>query len=458
MAEASCNTDLSVGATLKEAYDEVPPPPRGSERWKHMGPGFIWMLSATGSGELLLTPRIGAQYGYQLLWALVLAVLFKWFINREIGRYTVCTGVSIVEGFAELPGPKNWPLWIILAPQLLVAVTAIAGLAGTAASAIALLVPGDIKEWMAAVTVTCAVLILWGRYQKVEKAATLLATVLALASIVAAIVVRPEPTRLAAGALPTVPEEIRYDEVLPWLGFALSGAAGLLWYSFWVRAKRFGAAALDAPRSPSELSARERSRLAGWIRHMTMDCTLAVVGTLIVTLAFLILGTELLRPKQLVPEEDRVAEVLGRLLGDVWGPAGFWAMVIGLFVAFWATVLSNQDGHGRLYGNGTRLLLKSFGFERPWARESALQKAYVIVLVTTLPILLFALVGNPVTLLKVAGSIEAIHIPVVAVLAALANRRLPRGLAPSRFATIATLIGALFFAVFALLYLLGLAT
>ena len=29
------------------------------------------MVSAAGSGELLFTPRIGALYGYQLLWAMM---------------------------------------------------------------------------------------------------------------------------------------------------------------------------------------------------------------------------------------------------------------------------------------------------------------------------------------------------------------------------------------------------
>ena len=73
-------------------------------RW--LGPGFLWMVSAAGSGELLFTPRIGAQYGYALLWALLAAVALKWFINREIGRYAVTTGAPVLEGFATLPGPR----------------------------------------------------------------------------------------------------------------------------------------------------------------------------------------------------------------------------------------------------------------------------------------------------------------------------------------------------------------
>jgi hypothetical protein len=53
---------------------------------------------------------------------------------------------------------------------------------------------------------------------------------------------------------------------------------------------------------------------------ITLDTTVAVVGTCLVAGAFLVLGAELLQPRGLVPEEQRVAGTHGRLLGDVWGP------------------------------------------------------------------------------------------------------------------------------------------
>jgi Mn2+/Fe2+ NRAMP family transporter len=89
----------------------VPEPPRGRGRLAWLGPAFLWMLSAVGSGELLFTPRVAALYGYALLWAMLAAVALKWFVNREVGRYTVCTGETIVEGFARVPGPRNWAVW-----------------------------------------------------------------------------------------------------------------------------------------------------------------------------------------------------------------------------------------------------------------------------------------------------------------------------------------------------------
>ncbi|MEL7417634.1 MAG: Nramp family divalent metal transporter [Cyanobacteria bacterium J06555_3] len=114
-------------------------PPRGKQRLQWVGPGFIFIAaSAGGAGEILFPPRVGSLYGYAFVWAMIAAVLLKWFVNREIGRFAVCTGATILDGFKKLPGPKNWAVWLILVPQLFVSVGSVAGLAGAAATAIVL--------------------------------------------------------------------------------------------------------------------------------------------------------------------------------------------------------------------------------------------------------------------------------------------------------------------------------
>lgn len=430
----------------------IPEPPTGWGRVVWLGPGFLWMVSAAGSGELLFTPRVGALYGYGLLWAMLAAVALKWSINREIGRFAVCTGRGLLEGFATLPGPGGWALWLVLVPQLLVAVASIAGLAGSAATALALVLPGPVQLWMVGSVLAATALVLLGRYRGVERAATAIALALGVASVVAAISVRPRASELAGGLVPRVPGGVDYGEILPWIGFMLSGAAGMIWYSYWLRSRGYGAAADGSPVEPRELPPEARRRLRGWIGQMTLDTSVAVVGTLVVTLAFLVLGAEVLRPRQLVPEENRVAEVLGRLLGTLWGPVGFWFMVTAVFLGFWDTVLSDQDGFGRMFASGARALLARFGRE---ADEARLQRAFVLVLVTAIPIGIYLLFGEPVGLLKIAGAIEAAHIPVVAALTLYLNRReLPDGLRPSRASFALATLGALFFAGFACAYLL----
>lgn len=77
---------------------------------------------------------------------------------------------------------------------------------------------------------------------------------------------------------------------------------------------------------------------------------------------------------------------------------------------------------------------------------------------TVLPIGLYLIAGQPVTLLKAAGAIEAAHIPVVTALTLYVNRKkLPRELQPSWPTFVATALAGTFFAVFAGLYVVQIA-
>jgi hypothetical protein len=237
------------------------------------------------------------MYAYTLVWALLFAVALKWFINREIGRYTVCTGATVIEGFSEIPGPANWSVYLILVPQLFVAVTTIAGLAGSSATALILVLPGDIRIWTIGSIVLSAILVLWGKFKVIEKLASVFAVFLALAAITAAITIFPDGKALLKGLIPQIPDGINYAEILPWLGFMLSGAAGMIWYSFWIKKKEYGAAGFSKviDFASADITDADKNKLKGWLGQMTLDNTVAVAGTCIITIAFLILGTELLR-------------------------------------------------------------------------------------------------------------------------------------------------------------------
>ena len=420
--------------------------PRGWARLLWLGPGFLWMVSAAGSGELLFTPRVGSLHGYSLLWAMLVAIALKWFINREVGRFAVCSGLTLLQGFADVRGPRGWAVWLILVPQLFVAVTAIAGLAGGAATALILILPGPPLLWMVTSVLTSTALVAFGTYRSVERAATVIAVAVAIAAVAAAVAIRPDARELFGGLRPRLEADVRYSEILPWLGFMLSGAAGLIWYSYWILAKGYGGTRRDRATG----GGAEVKRLRAWVGQMSLDNTVAVAGTCLVAGAFLVLGAELLRPRGLVPEEQRVAATLGHLLGEVWGAAAYWFMVLGVFVGFWDTLLSDQDGHGRMFADGARLVLPAL---RRYA-ETTIRRVFVIVVVTVLPIAVYAAIGEPVGLLKAAGAIEAAHIPIVTGLTLYLNRtRLPAGLRPSIPVTLVTGGAGLFFALFSAYYL-----
>ena len=448
---------MSESLLKQKQTRQIPEAPSGWKRFLWLGPSFLWMLSAAGSGEVLFTPRIAALYGYSLLWALLAAVALKWFINREVGRYTVCTGKTFLRGCHDLPGLPNWAIWILLLPQIVVAVATIAGMAGAAADALHLVTGGSKATITMAIISLTGLITMIGKYKLVEILASVCGVLLSLAVMIAAISIFPDGKKMAEGLIPSLPDSVKYEEVLPWLGFMLAGAAGLMWFSNWVQARGYGAATENSENvfDVDASSEGDRDRLRDWLRQMSISNTLAVAGALLIAFAFLILGAELLQPKGLLPEEDKMSEVLGKLLGNLWGPLGFWFMIGAVFISFWTTTLTNQDGWGRMFASGTTMLLQQFRVNGRWTKEEYLRKIFIAVLLILLPAVLYLAFGKPVSLLMLAGGIEAAHIPIVAGLALYLNStKLPQGLRPSRVSFWATTLAGIFFLFFACFYIL----
>lgn len=80
-----------------------------------LGPGLIIAGSIVGSGELIATTTTGAKGGFALLWLIIIGCLIKVFVQIELGRFTITTGVTSIKGLSMLPGPRlgrgNWFIW-----------------------------------------------------------------------------------------------------------------------------------------------------------------------------------------------------------------------------------------------------------------------------------------------------------------------------------------------------------
>jgi len=77
-----------------------------------LGPSFILLGLALGSGELILWPYLTANYGLGLMWGGLLGITFQYFLNTEIMRYSLAWGESIFVGFRKLS--RAIPVWYIL--------------------------------------------------------------------------------------------------------------------------------------------------------------------------------------------------------------------------------------------------------------------------------------------------------------------------------------------------------
>src|SRR6185436_20391924 len=107
---------------------------------RHVGPGLIISAIIVGSGELIVTPKLGAEEGFKLLWFIILGCLLKVFVQIELGRYALTSGRTTLEALNTLPGPRlivSWVLWLWLAMYICL-VPQVAGMVGGVATSLKL--------------------------------------------------------------------------------------------------------------------------------------------------------------------------------------------------------------------------------------------------------------------------------------------------------------------------------
>jgi len=86
---------------------------------KIIGPSFILLGLGLGSGEVILWPYLVSNYGLGIIWAAVLGILFQFFINMEVERYSLLRGESIIVGYyRKFKGVTIWLLLSTLIPWI----------------------------------------------------------------------------------------------------------------------------------------------------------------------------------------------------------------------------------------------------------------------------------------------------------------------------------------------------
>ena len=99
-------------ALPKDAIQE--PPVSLWSALKMIGPGIVLAGTIVGSGELLLTTKLGAEHGFLFLWLILFSCVVKVFVQTELGRYAISSGKPTLGAIDELPGLRigaHWLAW-----------------------------------------------------------------------------------------------------------------------------------------------------------------------------------------------------------------------------------------------------------------------------------------------------------------------------------------------------------
>ena len=388
---------------------------------RQLGPGLIITASIVGSGELIVTPKLGASYGFTLLWFIILGCVIKVFIQIELGRFTLARGLTTLETMNLVPGPRlvvSWLLWL-WAIMFAATIFQIAGMVGGVASIMAIAGVNLSTQVIAVIIgVVTAMLLVVGRYKLVEAAATWMVVAFTLCTMVAVIALQFTPyavtmKNLAEGFSFNLPGS--FTVAFAAFGIIGVGASELIYYPYWVLEKGY---ARHVGPSDGTIAWAERAR--GWMRVLKADSWVSCAVYTSATIAFYLLGAAVLHAKGLDVTNADMIKTLSAMYVETFGAWSLWLFLLGAVAVLYSTIFVATASNARLMADAL-VVFKVRTFPAEADRQRMIQ--CLCVLVPAAWTLLYVVWGSPVTLVFVGAVAQGMMIPFLALAALWLNYR-----------------------------------
>ena len=337
--------------------------------WKIAGPGAILVGLSIGAGEIVIWPRIAAEYGGSMVWAAVVGIFIQLWVNFEVARWTIATGETVYTGYSRV-----WrgfaPLFILLTLVSWIA----PGWARASGLALKALLIGP-EGWgsdtfWTVVTFGAVTLILFGPkliYNSVEKTIEVLVAIVTIGLIAVVIAIGSADTwkELGSGLVNIGYKDPRMSVKTLFIALVFAGAGGTanLFYTFYLRDKNIGMGG-RLPQLQNPLRGRtetvpstgfvfedteeNRTRFTEWWNYVKKDQLLFFWALNTVTMMLFIFGAlAVLHPKGIVPEKGTLIWDEAQVLAEVWGGPGRTIFLLVGVATLFSTQLALVDGVSR---------------------------------------------------------------------------------------------------------------
>ncbi len=338
-----------------------------------IGPGIVLSGAVIGSGELLVTTRMGAQFGYIFLWGVILCCVIKYFVQIELGRFCISTNLTSVPAFNRFPIVKvrgtsilNLFFFAILA----MIAPGLGGIFGSCAGLLYSLFPFIPAKWWGIILYASVVVILWrGYYKDVEKLVVALVGGFSFAIIICFFLMQGTKYHVSLSALMSG-FTFKIPEGGMLVAIALMGSVGvtageLFMYPYWLKEKGYGRNVGARTESGVEEWIR---RQRGWMTVLKADALICTLIATIITIAYYLVAASILHyGLGQVPTGIEVVKGLANMFTESYGRWSYGIFMFGAFCTLYSTLYVNAAFWGRAWTD----LLDSLGMikvENPAAR------------------------------------------------------------------------------------------
>ncbi|WP_163514011.1 Nramp family divalent metal transporter [Gelidibacter japonicus] len=397
--------------------------------FKKLGPGLLFAGAAIGVSHLVQSTRAGADFGYGLIWALLLVHIFKYPFFQFAPRYALATGESLLDGYKKMGKGVLFAYFILTFTTMFTIQTTVTIVtAGIASTLFGNLISTEI--WAVIILSICALILIKGKYSFLDQIMKVIVITLTISTLIAVVL-----------ALNSNPHALSFKQILP---------ENTLEISFLIAFMGWMPAPLDVSVWQS-LWALEKRKVNNTynVKSSLFDFNVGYLATIIIGLGFMALGA-LVMFQSGSTFSDKAGEFSNQLISMYTKSLGNWAyLIIGIaaFTTMFSTTLTTLDASPRTMAKTTELL-----FGHSSKRNYLL---WIGILIAGTVSIYFFLGSEMGLLIKVATIISFLTAPFYAIInyKLISSKHTPVEWRPSRKIHVLSWLGILFLIGFSLWYL-----
>ena len=395
-----------------------------------LGPGLLFAGAAIGVSHLVQSTRAGAEYGWGLIWALLLINLFKYPFFQYGPRYAQVTGESLLDGYYKLGKGYLWAYFFVnLATMFTIQSAVTVVTAGLASKLFG--ISENIIVWCLLITLFCSVLLIIGRYKLLDKFIKIIMICLAISSILAVgfAFLKNDNTVPLNQILPNESGLLFLIAFLGWMPAPLDIS---IWHSIWTLEKN-----------------KTQSKKISF-KETLFDFNVGYISTTFLAICFVGLGALVMFGTGMEFSNQGVefAGQLIQLYTSSLGQTTYILIAVATFSTMLSTTITTLDASPRAMSKTIQLLFnKDKSYYLPWL---------LVLGLGTGAIFLF-LLSEMGQLVQIATVLSFVTAPLYAYLnfRLILSKQMPKKYQPSQGLKILSVISLLFLSSFTIIYLLS---
>ena len=397
---------------------------------KSLGPGLLFAGAAIGVSHLVQSTKAGAEFGFGLLWALLLVHIIKYPFFQFGPRYAAATGETLIDGYKKL-GKGVLGVYYILNFGTMFTIQAAVTIVTAALASQLFGLTDNLVIWSTIILMISIIILIVGKYKLLDSLMKYIIVILTISTIIAVTVAFTSSNNTfdVSQILPSGTVEITF--LIAFLGWMPAPLDVSIWHSIWSVEKSKNTFIKIKP------------------KDAIFDFNVGYAGTLILGVCFVLLGALVMyKSGESFSNKGGVfASQLINLYTKNLGNFSYIFIAVAAFTTMFSTTITTLDASPRVMNRSTKLLFdKEFKFGY-WF--------WIIFLFLGTFIILQYYLGNMGSLVKIATILSFLTAPFYAILnyILITGKNTPKEHQPGLFIKILSLVGIVFLIGFSIWFL-----